>query len=168
MFGGRSARKRPAFVHLKVASENPKDDEAKLTLIHFLEKMGYSGLLAVPSGVFDHPHLATKLIGQSEELYEGRLRANPEHWQADFWRLVYNFSDNDVKVVERVDKWTAGEFLRSPDPKDGCNLRDLKDPDARIVIRFLNPIFHPKKPKRIVSKWASTFLGAMWGKCTVV
>ena len=43
----------------------------------------------------------------------------------------------------------------------------MKDPEARIVIGFLNPNFHPEKPKRIVSKWASTFLGAMRGKCTV-
>ena len=70
-------------------------------------------------------------------------------------------------VVERVDEWTTGEFLRSPDPKNGYSLRYLKDPDARIVIGFLNPIFHPEKPKRILNKWTSTFLGAMRRKCTV-
>ena len=51
-----------------------------------------------------------------------------------------------------MDGCTAGEFLRNPDPNDGYSLRDLKDPDARIVIGFLNPIFHPEKPKRIVHK----------------
>ena len=66
-----------------------------------------------------------------------------------------------------MDEWMAGEFLCSPDSKDGYSLRDLKDPDARIVIGFLNPIFHPEKPKGIVHKWVSTFLGAMRGKCTV-
>ena len=60
-----------------------------------------------------------------------------------------------------MDKWTDGKFLRSLDPKDGYNLRDLKDPEARIVLGFLNPIFHLEKPKRIVHKWASIFLGAM-------
>ena len=37
----------------------------------------------------------------------------------------------------------------------------MKDPDARLVIAFLNPIFHPEKPKRVVAKLASLFLGAM-------
>ena len=50
-----------------------------------------------------------------------------------------------------------GEFLGSPDPKEGHSLKDLRDPDAHLVIGFLNPIFHPEKPKRIVIKWASTF-----------
>ena len=48
--------------------------------------------------------MATELIGKPEEQYESSLRANPEHWQADFWTSVYDFGDNDVKVVERVDK----------------------------------------------------------------
>ena len=70
-------------------------------------------------------------------------------------------------MVERNDDWTDGEFFYSPAPKEGYNLKDLRDPDARLVIGFLNPIFHPKKPKRIVIKWASIFLGAMRGKCKV-
>ena len=81
--------------------------------------------------------------------------------------MVYNFSNGDVTVVERADEWTTGEFLHSPDSKDGYSLRDLKDPDARIVIMFLNPIFYLEKPKRFMSKWASIFLGVMRGTCTV-
>ena len=100
-------------------------------------------------------------------MFEGSLRANPKYWQRDFWQTTYDFSKGDVKVAERMDEWTAGEFLRSPDPKDDYNLRDLTDPEARIVIGFLNPIFHPEKPKRLTHKWASVFLRAMRGKCTV-
>ena len=70
-------------------------------------------------------------------------------------------------MVERNDDWTDGEFLRSPDSKDRYNLRDLRDPEAWLVIGFLNPIFYPEKPKRIVIKWASIFFGAMRGKCKV-
>ena len=80
MSGGKSARKKPTFVHLRVASDYSKDEQAKLTLLHFLEKMGCNGLLAVPWGVFDHSQLATELIGKPEERYEGSLRANPEYW----------------------------------------------------------------------------------------
>ena len=84
MSGERSAWKKPAVLHLRVSLDYLKDQEVKLTLIHFLEKMGCSGLLVVPWGVFDHPQLATEFIGDPDEYYEGSLRANPEHWQADF------------------------------------------------------------------------------------
>ena len=73
MSGGRSARKKPVFVHLRVSPDYPKDQEAKLTLIHFLKKMGCSGLLVVPWGVFDHPQLTTEPIGDPEEQYKGSL-----------------------------------------------------------------------------------------------
>ena len=36
-----------------------------------------------------------------------------------------------MKLAERVDEWTAGEFLQSPDLKEGYHLKDLKDPDAQ-------------------------------------
>ena len=69
-----------------------------------------------------------------------------------------------MKVAERNDDFLKGEFLRTANPKDGYVLANLKDPDARLVIAFLNPIFHPEKPKRVVAKLASLFLGAMRGK----
>ena len=113
------------------------------------------------------PLIGDKLISEPEARFESSLLANPSYWEWDFWQSTYEFAEGDVKVVERIDEWTAGEFLRSPDPKDGYSLRDLKDPDAWIVVGFLNPIFHPEKPKRIVHKWARVFLGVMQGKCTV-
>ena len=77
MSGGRSARKKPAFVHLRVVPDYSKEDQDKIILLHFLEKMGCSGLLAVPWGVFDHPQLVTELIGKPDPDFEGSLRANP-------------------------------------------------------------------------------------------
>ena len=148
----RSARKKPVFVHLRVAPGYPKEEHDKIILLHFLEKMGCSGLLAVPWGVFDLPQLAIELIGEPDPAFEGSLRANLVYWTRDFWQTIYDFNEGDVKVAERMDEWTAREFLRRPNPKDGYNLRDLTDPEARIVIGFLNPIFHPEKPKKIVHK----------------
>ena len=105
MSGGRSARKKPAaFVHLQVAPEYPKEEQDKLTLLHFLEKMGCNRLLAAPWGVFDHPQLATELIGEPEARFEGSLRANPSYWEWDFWHSTYEFVEGDVKVAERMDE----------------------------------------------------------------
>ena len=118
MSGGRSARKKPAvFVHLRVASDYPEEEQDKLTLLRFLEKMGCDGLLAAPWGVFDHPQLATELIGEQDARFKGNLWANPRYWQRDLWQNTYEFAEGDVKLAERVDKWTAGEFLQSPDPR---------------------------------------------------
>lgn len=53
------------------------------------------------------------------------------------------------------------------DPKDGYSVRDLKDPEIQMVIGFVNPIFHPNNPKRLVSLWASTFIGCFREKLEV-
>jgi hypothetical protein len=105
--------------------------------------------------------------GAPPNQYEGQLRAHPEKWTAAKWKGVYRFRDGEVKTAERVDEYLKGEFLRTADPKDGYNLNNLTDPDARLVMVFLNPIFHPEKLKRVVAKLASLFLGAMRGKIRV-
>ena len=57
MSGGKSIQKKPAaFVHLRVPPDYPKEEQDKLTLLHFLKNMGCNGLLAAPWGVFDHPN----------------------------------------------------------------------------------------------------------------
>ena len=73
MSGGRSARKKPSFVHVRVAPDYPHKLEDKSTLLDYLEKMGCNGLLAVPWGVFDHPQLATELLAKPDERYAESL-----------------------------------------------------------------------------------------------
>ena len=87
-----------------MAPDYPKEDQEELILLQFLEKMGCSGLLAVSWGVFDHPQLATELIGDPNPDFEGSLRANPKFWLRDFWQTTYDFSEGDVKVAERMDE----------------------------------------------------------------
>ena len=147
MSGGRSAQKKLSFVHIRVSPDYLKKLEDKTTLFHYLEKMECNGLLAVPWGIFDHPQLATELLAEPEERYADSFRANPQHWRADFGTSVYEFSPGDLKVVERNDDWTDEEFLCSPDPKDGYNLRDLRDPEARLVIGFLTLFSIRKSPR---------------------
>ena len=136
MSGGRSARKKASFVHLRVTPEYPRQLREKTVLLDYLDKMGCNGLLAVPWGVFDHPQLATELLAEPDERYAESLRSNPQHWRAEFWTSVYDFTPGNLKKVERNDEWMEGEFLGSPDPKEGYSLKDLRDPDARLVIGF--------------------------------
>ena len=147
----------------KVAAEIPASPEDLRVLECYLEVMGCSGLLSVP-WAFQSEALAAELVGAPANQYDGRIRAHPEDWTDSAWRETYNFREGDVKVVERNDDFLKGEFIRTANPKDGYSVADLKDPDARLVIAFLNPIFHPEKPRRVVAKLASLFIGAMRGK----
>ncbi|KAL8930887.1 MAG: hypothetical protein Q9211_007204, partial [Gyalolechia sp. 1 TL-2023] len=124
-----------------------------------LETMGCAGFMDVAWGIKDG-NLVTKLMGDPDNRYNESLRAHQE-------RRTYNFRRGEVKVAERSDELMEGEFMRGADPKDGYTITDLKDAEARLVLGFLNPIFYPEKPRRIVTKWACTFLEAMRGKITV-
>lgn len=73
---------------------------------------------------------------------------------------TYNFRQGEVKVAERRDEFLEGEFTTMANPKDSYCLNDLRNSEAKLI-------FHLEKPKRIISKWAATFLGAMWKKITV-
>jgi hypothetical protein len=152
-----------SFVLQKVAAIIPTSAEDLRVLETYLEVMGCSGLLGAP-WAFESEALAAELIGVPAAQYLGRIRAHPERWTEEIWRTTYGFREGDVRIAERNDELLKGEFLRMADPKDGYVLANLKDPDARLVMGFLNPIFHPEKPKRVVAKLASLFLGAMRGK----
>lgn len=72
-----------------------------------------------------------------------------------------------MKVAKQRDEFVKTEFSTPADLKDDYNLNDIQDPEAWLVIGFLNPIFHLLKPKRIISKWVATFLQAMRKRITV-
>ena len=150
----------------KVTPAIPTDPEEFRVLESYLELMGCNGLLGVP-WAFQSEGMVTELVGKPPNQHDGRLRAHPEEWKVALWRSTYGFREGDVKVAERNDDFLKEEFVRDANPKDGYVLGDLRDPDARLVMAFLNPIFHPEKPKRVVAKLASLFLGAMRGKHTV-
>lgn len=76
------------------------------------------------------------------------------------WKEVHGFRKGSMKVAESINEFLEGEFWNPGDPKDRYLVKDLKNPEAIMVVGFLNPIFHLEKPKRVVSLWASTILGS--------
>jgi len=150
----------------KVLPAIPSDPEVLQVLERHLEVMGCAGLLSVAWGSKENVFVE-ELLGAADNRYDGTLRAHPELWGVKEWKETYGFRRGVVKVVERRDDLLAEEFIRAADPKEGFAVEDLRDPEARLVLGFLNPIFHPEKPKRIVAKWAATFLGAMRKSITV-
>ena len=80
MSGGRTTRKKPAaFVHLQVTPDYPKEEQDKLTLLHFLKKMGCNGLLVAPWRVFDHPSWQQSSSGNRMQ----DLKAVSRDWRFD-------------------------------------------------------------------------------------
>lgn len=49
--------------------------------------------------------------------------------------------------MEQVDEYLEGKFWNVTDPKAEYTVRDLRDPEVRRVIGFLNPIFHSDRPR---------------------
>lgn len=150
----------------KVSPEIPSSPEELKVLRTHLEMMGCDGLLGMP-WAFKSEVMVTELLGKPPTEYADAERGHPEKWTRTVWKDTYNFRNGDVKVAERNDDVLKGEFLRNANPKEGYVFSDLRRPEARLVIGFLNPIFHPEKPKRVVAKLASLFLGSMRGDFSV-
>jgi hypothetical protein len=150
----------------KVVAFIPPAAEDLQSLGAYLEIMECGGLLGVPWTYQSEP-ITMELLGSPTNQFDGQIRAHPDRWTVELWKAMYDFREGEVKMVERIDEYLKGKFLRTADPKDGYVIDSLKDPDARLVMAFLNPIFHPQKPKRVVAKMASLFLGAMRGKIKV-
>ena len=160
----RASKPLPALK--KVLLDIPTDDDQLEQLRRNLERMGCAGLLDVPWAVREEG-LIRDIIGPVSNVWDNTLRGNTEEWTSGVWRDVYGFAKGNVKQPERIEEFLEGEFRHAADPKDGYSVKDLKDPEARMVVGFLNPIFHPEKPKRLISMWASTILGSFRGKLKI-
>ena len=66
-------------------------------------------------------------------------------------------------IAKNLPEFLVNAFTHQGDAKKGWTVKDVTDPGARLVIKFLNPNFHPEKPKLVTAKWASIFLGLMAG-----
>lgn len=155
----------PGLLVQRVMPAFPATEEAEGVLRANLAAMGCAELLDRPWGWTDDTFVRELL--SPDNRWDLTVRARPAKWGVEEWRATYDFREGEVTVAERRDELLAGEFVRTANPKEGYSVDDLKDPEARMVIGFLNPIFHPEKPRRLVSKWAATFLGAFRGKFRV-
>lgn len=145
---------------LKMVQSEILTDERELEQLKMaLSRMGCAGLLDVPWGVREES-MIWDLIGRVVFTWDNTLRGHLEKWTLTVWRDVYGFWRGGVKAPKQVNEFLEGEFRNLADPKDGYSVRDVNDLEARMVIGFLNLIFHPEKPKKVVSLWTSTFIGS--------
>ena len=63
----------------------------------------YSPLTAHKIAILTERTVLEELEGAPRNQFDGTLRAHPERWTAEAWRLAYGFAKGDVKVVERND-----------------------------------------------------------------
>ena len=97
----------------------------------------------------------------------GTIRGEPDKWTAQLWRETYGFKNSGEVSTPETRDFVHRYLKGTGDPREGWELDDIANPEARRVVGFMNPIFHPEKPKRITIKWASVFIGAMIGEFTV-
>ena len=90
----------------------------------------------------------------------GTIRGEPDQWTAQMWRDTYNCRAGDVSTPE-VCEFIHENIKTAGDAQEGWTLEDIENEDARMVVVFINPIFHPVKLRRVNIKWASTFVVAM-------
>jgi hypothetical protein len=66
-------------------------------------------------------------------------------------------------LAGRKDEYVKDCFKTLPNPKDGYDIEDCKDPRHRRLLAFLVPIVYPDKPNRITVTLGNTIFGALIG-----
>jgi hypothetical protein len=102
------------------------------------------------------------LDGVSNE-FDNSIRALPTQWTEEVWREVYNFGTGGGGLAGRKDEYVKDCFKALPNPKDGYDIEDCKDPRHRRLLAFLAPIVYPDKPNRITVTLGNTIFGALIG-----
>lgn len=142
-------------VHLEISADEGELEQLRTAL----GRMACAGHLDLPWRIWEEG-LIRDIIGPVVNTWKSILRGHLEQWTSTVWREVYRFWKRGVKRSERNNHFLEREFRNPAHRKDGYTIRNLWDSELRRVIGFLNPIFYPEKPNRVVSLWASTFIGS--------
>jgi hypothetical protein len=146
----------------KIVPEVPRDEAERAELLEDLQTMGCSGLLEKPWGFKDEEVVRELLDGVSNE-FDNSIRVLPTRWTEEVWREVYNFGTGGGGLAGRKDEYVKDCFKALPNPKDGYDIEDCKDPRHRRLLAFLVPIVYPDKPNRITVTLGNTIFGALIG-----
>ena len=155
----------PAIKVARVMPLLPDTEDGRLRLLSHLTKMGCPLFLDVP-WAWPEPQTVTEILCKDNR-WHGTIRGDPDQWTVQHWRETYRLEPGAITTVESRDEFLHGVLSKKPDAKEGWTLDDVNGEDYRMVIGFMNPIFHPDKPKRVTAKWASTFVGSMRGELHV-
>jgi hypothetical protein len=66
-------------------------------------------------------------------------------------------------LAGRKDEYVKDCFKALPNPKDGYDIEDCRDPRHRRLLAFLAPIVYPDKPNWITVTLGNTIFGALIG-----
>ena len=148
---------------IKVTPEAPVEPERLAVLKNNLANMGCAGFMDFPWEIRDESLVADLLYPVPRSITDTTMRAKPEQWTPELWRGVYAFEEKADKKMEKRMECLEGQFKGAADPREGYQLSDVIDPESQDVVRYLNPILHPSKSKRVIGKVASTILGSFRG-----
>ena len=147
----------------------PDSPELHKQLEEDLTRLGCVGLLHRPWNLKSEEMIQELLHGVPNQ-YELTLRGRPVAWTEDIWADVYQFRKSGNGLASRTDRFVAGKFTGTANPKDGFAISECKDERHRRILEFLIPILYPEKPTRVTITVANTIFGAMenrvvhWGR----
>lgn len=128
----------------------PVDEEQRELLRDALEIMGCPLLLDKAWGWKEALPAHEILVKNPNN--RNTIRGEPEPWTVQVWRDTYGFRPGGDVSASETREFVHDYLKMSGDPKEGWDLDDIKDPRARMVVGFMNPVFHPEKPKRVTIK----------------
>jgi hypothetical protein len=146
----------------KIVSEVPRDEAERAELLEDLQTMGCSCFLEKPWDFKDEEIVRELLDGVSNE-FDNSIWALPTRWIEEVWREVYNFGTGGGGLARRKDEYVKDCFKVLPNPKDGYDIEDCKDPRHRRLLAFLASIVYSDKPNRITVTLGNTIFGALIG-----
>ena len=104
-----------------------------------LPRMGCHGLIK-RLWCLRYEKIVAELLINQDNRWHGIVRQDSDKWTASAWRKVYSFPIRGKGMAIRREKFVEGKISHPPHPKVEYNLPNCKDPRARRVLEFLNPI----------------------------
>ena len=92
------------------------------------------------------------------------MRHDPQKWTTEVWAEVYGFTPReDEGWASRKDSLHVGKFRGDHDPKDGFHQGNCQNLRERRIIKFIQPILSPEKPKHLSITMVNTLFEAIFG-----
>jgi hypothetical protein len=145
----------------------PTEPAEKRKLEEDLAVMRCENLMRIPWSCQNEALVREIMEGSEPVEFAKTVRARPKTWnQVDIGTAFKVPRDGDL-MLPRGDNRLGPYFKGKIDTKEGWSLDQCTDKDLRRVLDFLNPIFHPEKPRKLTVRLGSTFAAALYQKVEI-
>ena len=126
-----------------------------------LNVLGLGKLWSIPWDITTSIYLEDFAEGaRVEDSAPNTVRGKPDTWTVDFVGNAFKCPAFGVKNLSQRDTTGNSYFDGGKDPSHGWKISQCNDTTLRLLLRFMMPIFHPKKPTYCTSTMANTIVAA--------